>query len=299
MRWFINLHKLEKKTILLMLALLYVSILFSFGFIYWDIANDSQGEFFIFQNDVNMNTKVEAFRKSLNIPIYNKEFKDMVKYLISSNEYKRPIAKLEAPGSSFSANIFAFDKILGENWANYYYLLFQSQDITHISIEDLGEDKVSSKFNSNKLKICFYKINEEEKYKDFKSYKKSDKNKFEKIDSKYVWVNNYTLLYNEIFRKEYFYYPLNFYFPKLIENSISFLDDSPLVLRSIINGNFKYPIWNFMYFSAVTMTTLGYGDILPNSMVVRILVMLETIFGVIIIGVFVSCLFWNKKSSDS
>ena len=295
MRWFVSLHKLKKRTILFMLALLYVIILVSFGLIYWDIANDSQGEFFIFQNDVNMNTKVEAFRKNLNIIIYNRELKDMVEYLISSKEYKRPIAKLETAESSFYVNIFAFDKVLGENWANYYYLLFQSRDITHISIEDLGEDKVSSKFNSNKLKICFYKIDEKEKYKDFKSYKKSAKNKFEKIESKYIWVNDYNLLCNEIFKKEYFYYPLNFYFPKLIENSICFLDNSPLVLKSIINGNFQYPIWNFMYFSAVTMTTLGYGDILPNSMLVRILVMLETIFGVIIIGVFVSFLFWNKK----
>lgn len=295
MRGFVSLHKLKKRTILFMLALLYLIILVSFGLIYWDIANDSQGEFFIFQNDVNMNTKVEAFRKASNIAIYNRELKDMVEYLMSSKEYKRPIAKLETPESSFYVNIFAFDKVLGENWANYYYILFQSRDITHISVEDLGEDKVSSKFNSNKLKVCFYKIDEKEKYKDFKSYEKGDKNKFEKVESKYIWVNDYNLLYDEIFKKEYFYYPLNFYFPKLIENSISFLDDSPLVLKSIINGNFQYPMWNFMYFSAVTMTTLGYGDILPNSMIVRVLVMLETIFGVIIIGVFVSCLFWNRE----
>ncbi|MFL0196404.1 potassium channel family protein [Clostridium sp. WILCCON 0269] len=295
MRWFIGLHKLEKKTILFILALSYISILFSFGFIYWHIANDSHGEFFIFQNDINMNTKVEVFRKSLNIPMYSKEFKNTIEYLIASNEYKRPIAKLETLNSSFSVNIFAFDKILGENWANYYYMLLQSKGITHISVENLGEDKVSSKFNSYKLKICFYKINEEEKYKEFKSYKKNDKNKFERVDIKYLWVNDYPLLHNELFRKDYFYYPLNFYFPKLMENSISFLDDSPLVLRAIVNGNFKYPIWNFMYFSAVTMTTLGYGDILPNSMIVRVLVMTETILGVMIIGMFVSCLFWEKK----
>jgi hypothetical protein len=35
---------------------------------------------------------------------------------------------------------------------------------------------------------------------------------------------------------------------------------------------------------------------LPNSTMVRILVMFETISGVVIIGMFVSCLFWNRKS---
>ena len=76
---------------------------------------------------------------------------------------------------------------------------------------------------------------------------------------------------------------------------MSFLDDSPLVLKSVANGSFKYPLWNFLYFSSVTITTLGYGDILPNSTIVRVLVMFETVFGVVVIGMFASCLFWNKK----
>lgn len=291
----INSHKFNKKTILFMLAVFYISVLFLFGFIYWGIANNSGEEFFIFQNDINMNTKVKIFEKSANISINNRELRSMIQYLISSNEYKRPIVKLDTLDSPFCVNIFAFDKVLGENWADYYYFLFQSKNITHISIEDLGEDKVNSRFNSNKLKICFYRIDDEGKYKDFKRYKESDKSKFKEIESEYIWVNDYHLLYNKIFKKEYFYYPLDFYFPQIVENSISFLDDSPLIVKTIVRGNFKYPIWNFMYFSAVTMTTLGYGDILPNSAVVRVLVILQTILGVMTIGIFASCLFWNKS----
>jgi len=41
--------------------------------------------------------------------------------------------------------------------------------------------------------------------------------------------------------------------------------------------------WDFFYFSASTQTTLGYGDILPNSSLVRRLVMGQVFFGLTIL----------------
>ena len=38
---------------------------------------------------------------------------------------------------------------------------------------------------------------------------------------------------------------------------------------------------DFLYFSAMTQTTIGYGDILPNSSFVRFLVMIQALLGVI------------------
>lgn len=296
MKQFVNIYKIRKKNILIFLALFYIIILLCFGIIYWNIANDSNGEFFIFQNDINMNARIEMFKENSDIKVYSKEFRNSIKSLLSSNEYKRPVAKLETINDSFdSTNVFSFEKVLGEDWANYYYLFFKDKGITHISLENLGQDKISGKFNSYKIKIHFYKMDEGERFKDFKRYSKSDQDNFKNIYTRYIWVNEYPSLYSEFFKKRYFYYPLNFYFPELMKNSISFLDDSPLVLKSTINENFKYPLWNFMYFSAVTMTTLGYGDIVPNSTIVRVLVMVETILGVMIIGAFASCLFWNRQ----
>lgn len=54
------------------------------------------------------------------------------------------------------------------------------------------------------------------------------------------------------------------------------------------NEEINLSLNDFLYFSAVTITTLGYGDILPNSGGIRFLVMIETIAGVIILGLFVS-----------
>jgi len=296
MKKFVSIYKLKKKTILFALAFSYITVLLLFGFIYWSIANNSRGDFFVFQKNINMTTKVDAFQKNLNIQIKSRELKSAVEDLINSDEYKRPFANLEIiDDSGSSINVFSFDKSLGKSWANYYCTLARDRGITHISVENMGEDRINGKFNSCKLKICFYIVNENEMHKSFNYYKKSQVRQLKKVDTKYMWVNDYTMIKSRFFKEDCFYYPLNFYFLKLVENSISFLDNSPLVLKSVVCGNFKYPIGNFIYFSAVTITTLGYGDILPNSIIVRFMVIIETILGIIIVGAFTSCLFWNRN----
>lgn len=48
--------------------------------------------------------------------------------------------------------------------------------------------------------------------------------------------------------------------------------------------------WKMFYFSSVTITTLGFGDIVPITNKARILVSLEAIIGVVIIGLFLNSL---------
>lgn len=48
--------------------------------------------------------------------------------------------------------------------------------------------------------------------------------------------------------------------------------------------------WRMFYFSAVTITTLGYGDIVPISDHARMLVATESILGIILIGLFFNAL---------
>lgn len=73
MKKFISIYKIKKKTILSVLAFSYVTVLLLFGLIYWNIANNSRGDFFVFQKDVNMTTKIDAFKKNLNIKIKSRE----------------------------------------------------------------------------------------------------------------------------------------------------------------------------------------------------------------------------------
>ena len=45
-----------------------------------------------------------------------------------------------------------------------------------------------------------------------------------------------------------------------------------------------------MYFSAVTVTTLGFGDITPVSVKARVLTACESVLGVIVVGLFLNAL---------
>lgn len=83
----------------------------------------------------------------------------------------------------------------------------------------------------------------------------------------------------------------NLYIPALIiDNS---LDEKLNEFASTIYGfpnSFGDNYWRMFYFSSVTLTTLGFGDIVPVSNVARILISIEAILGVVIIGLFLNSL---------
>jgi voltage-gated potassium channel Kch len=72
-----------------------------------------------------------------------------------------------------------------------------------------------------------------------------------------------------------------------------------LNLSNNIDSKYRVNFLDYLYFSSVTITTLGYGDILPNSTKVRFLVMVESFLGVIIVGAFISSLFMKDEAKES
>jgi len=58
-------------------------------------------------------------------------------------------------------------------------------------------------------------------------------------------------------------------------------------------------IWNyidFLYFSTITQSTIGYGDILPNSTTVRLLVVIQTIISSMILIIFLNNVILNVQN---
>jgi hypothetical protein len=73
-----------------------------------------------------------------------------------------------------------------------------------------------------------------------------------------------------------------------------------LKLRELV-GHARAPwsYWDFVYFSTVTQTTVGFGDILPNSTGVRMLVVVQVLVGVALIGIFVNLRFLPRPTAGS
>lgn len=57
-------------------------------------------------------------------------------------------------------------------------------------------------------------------------------------------------------------------------------------------------IYNCIYFSVITITTLGYGDMFPLTLFAKTVVILETVFGMLTIGMFLNSVAMMKSKID-
>jgi hypothetical protein len=77
----------------------------------------------------------------------------------------------------------------------------------------------------------------------------------------------------------------------------------PYTINSAIHygrpGQLSGSFWIMCYFSAVTITTLGFGDITPMSDLARALVAIESIMGILLIGLFLNSVTTAAASSQS
>ena len=75
---------------------------------------------------------------------------------------------------------------------------------------------------------------------------------------------------------------------------------SPEAIRGVEPENWIYSLSTMTYFSFVTLTTLGYGDISPVTPIAKVLVILEAVTGMFYFAIIVASLIGaarNKKNS--
>lgn len=58
-------------------------------------------------------------------------------------------------------------------------------------------------------------------------------------------------------------------------------------------------LFDYIYYSAVVITTIGFGDITPISMLVRTLTVIEAFIGLIIMGLFLAKAFESKPAMNN
>ena len=83
---------------------------------------------------------------------------------------------------------------------------------------------------------------------------------------------------------------------KIISEHESLLTEKQILLLNLQSPNAQiWSYWDFYYFSVITQTTVGYGDILPNSTLVRMVVSLQLIIGLMILTILISLSFRRRK----
>jgi hypothetical protein len=80
---------------------------------------------------------------------------------------------------------------------------------------------------------------------------------------------------------------------KSVISIVNRYDRGVLGNSGFVGGNF----WRMLYFSTITIATIGYGDIIPITPMARILVGSEAFLGLIFAGLFLSSLYDRVKPS--
>jgi hypothetical protein len=88
-------------------------------------------------------------------------------------------------------------------------------------------------------------------------------------------------------------------YPKLASNLINKLEASLIKHQHGIETlTSRWPkiwtFWDFLYFSTITQTTVGYGDILPNRTLVRMFIVLQILMGLLMLGIAVNFVFQSS-----
>lgn len=263
------------------LLVAYILLWCIFGVIYWKMACMSGGEFFLFQGDVLLKSEAVSFEKEAHVNVdYDlvkpliQEYKD--EYLLGMTDGKYPVLRYAMNENGY--------KNIGMDWMRYYYAQWSQEGYNFYKCQYIDDAITNPQGNKQVVKLTVCSIPEN-------TYHKIAPSQYLTLPmeytSKIVKSEEYYITLDKEMLKDFDYnifYPLyeNLYF---ISQSYNYLDDSILIIDKYTNQDaYNYSIMDFLYFSAVTITTLGYGDILPNSTEVRTVVMIETLAGMILIA---------------
>lgn len=300
------------------LIVFYLASWVSFGFLYQWLANATDGAAFIFNEDLKVAGQVDAFKRAT-VPL-DEGIIDRTGHFRRPEE--RHAVSLRPGGSAvedavvrlilkagdtrrlaqkYNEQVFS-DRPMGPNWAAFYAERFRRDGMTHFyaQVVDRSKPPVVVIFGTifPMPEIEFYKVTLRLVHTTYTFVGRNLPSRTDEavVATYVIWTDRppRTVMINE---RPIVAMPGPL-LPDFLEHSYTYFDSSLLTLQEIERGQFNYPLWDFLYFSAVTITTVGYGDILPGSTNTRIIVMVEAMLGVLLGGMFVSSLFWHPKKTN-
>jgi voltage-gated potassium channel len=300
------------------LAVFYLLVWFIFGLVYRSAANSSNGRDFIFQDDIKVMSQIAAFKEQYTVQIPD----GVIETLIRSGRLN--LFLVNHPCGKAGEMCWVSNERMGLEWAYYYNLLLTSRGITHYALTFEGRVKHPLAYMAGgypqtenlapeceRLKLTLYK-NPGKRIPNIENLE-FDNRRIQPVepndDENLVEAGEYTVWLElskaELDAQEDWSTPeLNkqggpipiAFIDFTLRHSVVLIDNSAQELGAITSGRYSYPLTDFLYFSAVTITTTGYGDILPRTTKIRNLVMIQSLLGVITLGAFISSLFVTKNA---
>jgi len=299
------------------LIVAYFVVWFGFGLIYRLEANRTNGSAFAFSEDVRM----QSIARELHKEFGEKVSIGTIRELLRSSRtppFMSPI------GSPEGKNIYAFQEI-GNQWASFYSELLYNTGTTHFKLQPLQRETyplekgaIISLFqwvyeltvNKPPFKPFLTPLDLDQSIPPSSNYrlelfrdtgtalpmKNSDTERLSLQRTHIVWLTKEPLGQVKVDSTIAAYNVA--LLPLCLRYSLVFLDEAPIKVANALKGHREYPLLDFLYFSAITITTLGFGDIVPNDTVVRVLVMCESMIGLLIAGALIAILFSSHSESN-
>lgn len=204
--------------------------------------------------------------------------------------------------------------VIDFGWIDYY-TAFLAERSNYFSVDfvaklyyDVDENEFSVNGEENEIFSFLYKIttynlkNDNDYRKAFKFYAMTS----EPIDDVRDLVYNYSpKQYLEIDESKAsvaggggvttLLFPITDVNEIILDYTCIYPSDIPYIMEEVFRESKSMSVWDFIYFSIVTITTLGYGDIIPNTSFIRMMVAIESISGIILMGIAINYLVLNKS----
>jgi hypothetical protein len=270
----------------------YFTVWFGCGVAYDQIADWSHGDDFVFAGDVKPNSIISAFKAKTGSTVND----GIIRAVIDGNPYGRSCTHLEIDpfdGPLAPRTYLVCNKPLGVVLSHYYYERLRDRGYTSYETINLEHrsvpDEIRNRAGGFRI-LHWYRGRDTERV--FQDTAAADDK--ELADCCYVVElalhgaeedKLKLLLIHELKATQGTISADSPSIRGVLFNSLTSPDEDLFDLQLLMDGSY-YSLVDFLYFSAITITTVGFGDIVPHSQIVRVMVMLETVVGIVLIGIF-------------
>jgi voltage-gated potassium channel len=278
---------------LICVAFVYLALWVLFGFGYWFETNRTKGRAFIVNDEIHRRSQVSALYNKFDGAISE----DTIHNVIASGVWTDNFANVaDGDGTNIMRSIGE-----GGAWSDFHTAWFTHLNIAVYSLERWPpKDDIAAAFRGNvRYKLKLYRFRDALSRKNKRRWTVDvDDSELELVQTRKVWFERdpsemlgYTIGPNG----EHIVLPIQSSdkfgvetLRRILVMSLTVINpDATSAFFHTMHDDYLWDWRDFIYFSAMTITTVGYGDIVPANQTVRTLASIEALAGTGLLATFI------------